>query len=223
MNIIELWILDLFSFEFSINIFLRVFNHFVIMFQQNYMPINYISPYFPSFQQFSSSPFQLPTTYITPVQTPLNQRSKNIPIKGTWSVEEDEALRKAVSGSKPIFWDVVAKSIPGRTPKQCRERWTYRLQPDLKKTPFEKWEDDLIFEQKKKIGNRWTQIALQLPGRTSCSVKNRWYTVLRNKVQYQFHSNDESNLSEHESPTSDPDFKEQEESCMLSISMLLNH
>lgn len=107
------------------------------------------------------------------------QRSKIV--KGTWTEEEDERLRAAVQNSSPIMWDVVARAVGDRTAKQCRERWSYRLKPDLKKTPFEQWEDDLIFEQKQKIGNRWTQIAQKLPGRTSCSVKNRWYTVLRNR------------------------------------------
>lgn len=108
-------------------------------------------------------------------------RNKTNHCKGAWSKEEDERLRIAVSSCSPPLWDDIAKSVHGRTPKQCRERWLYRLRPELKKTPFEHWEDQLIFEQKKKIGNRWTQIAMMLPGRTSCSVKNRWYTVLRNK------------------------------------------
>jgi len=103
------------------------------------------------------------------------------PVKGAWSPEEDDILRRAVACSTPVLWDVVAKAVKGRTPKQCRERWMYRLHPELKKTPFEQWEDDLIYHEKKAIGNKWTQIALKLPGRTSCSVKNRWYTVLRNR------------------------------------------
>lgn len=140
--------------------------------------------------------------YIQPIQPmyiPVQQdvsEKKPYCVKGPWSIEEDECLRRAVSMSSPVLWDVVAKSVRGRTPKQCRERWMYRLQPELKKTHFEKWEDELIFEQKKKIGNRWTQIALQLPGRTSCSVKNRWYTVLRNKYR---DVSDDNNSSDHES------------------------
>ena len=201
------------------------------MFPSAVLQPSFIPQQFPIFQQIPTFSMPQPISYMTPNQQPIQQRSKNVQVKGTWSLEEDEALRNAVSGSKPIFWDVVAKAVRGRTPKQCRERWMYRLQPELKKTPFEKWEDDLIFEQKKKIGNRWTQIAMQLPGRTSCSVKNRWYTVLRNKVHYNSNSREESSSSEHDAQIdSPPTTIEQSESLqkevpmsMLSINMLLNH
>ena len=193
----------------------------------NYQQTLFLPQQFPVFAPLPQFPVQQPVPYGAANQQPLNQRSKNAQVKGTWSLEEDEALRNAVSGSKPIFWDVVAKAVRGRTPKQCRERWMYRLQPELKKTPFEKWEDDLIFEQKKKIGNRWTQIALQLPGRTSCSVKNRWYTVLRNKPQYNSAVTDSGSSSDHESVLASPPApvpkETQNQMSMLSINMLLNH
>ncbi|EAX99601.1 Myb-like DNA-binding domain containing protein [Trichomonas vaginalis G3] len=149
-------------------------------------------PQFAYNQYYGQIPMPMQQMYIPMPQE--EQTKKNYVVKGPWLLEEDECLRRAVSMSSPILWDVVAKSVRGRTPKQCRERWMYRLQPELKKTHFEKWEDELIFEQKKKIGNRWTQIALQLPGRTSCSVKNRWYTVLRNKYR---DVSDENNSSDH--------------------------
>jgi hypothetical protein len=53
------------------------------------------------------------------------------------------------------------------------------LNPEVRRSPFEKWEDELIRSEKQRIGNHWSLIAQLLPGRTACSVKNRWYTVLR--------------------------------------------
>ncbi|OHT07625.1 hypothetical protein TRFO_24116 [Tritrichomonas foetus] len=99
--------------------------------------------------------------------------------RGAWSTNEDTLLRNAVLRYGTNHWDNVACTIPGRTPTQCRERWMFRISPGLKKSPFEPWEDDFIIAERAKIGNHWTQIASQLPGRTSCAVKNRWYTVLR--------------------------------------------
>lgn len=101
-------------------------------------------------------------------------------VKGLWSAEEDRLLVAAVNECKPIVWDVVAEKVPGRNAIQCRERWRYRLAPDLKKTKFETWEDQFILMEQRRIGNRWTLIANKLPGRTACAVKNRWYSVLRN-------------------------------------------
>ena len=102
--------------------------------------------------------------------------------KGFWSPHEDELLVKAISKSSPILWDQVAQNVPGRSALQCKERWLYRLNPEVKKTRFEKWEDDLIIAERTRIGNRWTLIAKKLPGRTSCAVKNRWYSVLKNRA-----------------------------------------
>ena len=103
-------------------------------------------------------------------------------IKGFWRPEEDDLLRAAVSECNPIVWDVIATKVPGRTPIQCKERWLYRLHPGIKLTRFEQWEDELIIRERERVGNQWTYIANRLPGRTSCAVKNRWYSVLRNRV-----------------------------------------
>lgn len=116
-------------------------------------------------------------------QKPINEtKSNKIHIRGSWSQEEDQLLTKAVLSQSPILWDLVAEQVPGRTAIQCKERWLYRLHPEVKKTRFEKWEDDLIIAERMKHGNHWTLIATKLPGRTSCAVKNRWYSVLRNKI-----------------------------------------
>jgi hypothetical protein len=88
-------------------------------------------------------------------------------------------LLHAISGCTNISWDEVATKIPNHTAKQCRERWLVKLNPDVRRSPFEKWEDDLIRSERHRIGNHWSVIAQLLPGRTACSVKNRWYTVLR--------------------------------------------
>lgn len=104
-------------------------------------------------------------------------------LKGSWSLEEDTRLREAVANCDPILWDIVAEKVPGRSAIQCKERWLYRLHPEVKKTRFEKWEDDLIIKERNRVGNHWTLISNKLPGRTSCAVKNRWYSVLRNRVK----------------------------------------
>jgi hypothetical protein len=124
-----------------------------------------------------------------PRKMPSSDDKKNnkhpISVKGSWSPREDEQLRIAVSKCQPILWDVVAEQVPGRSAIQCKERWLYRLHPEVKKTRFEKWEDDIIIKARNIYGNHWTLIANKLPGRTSCAVKNRWYSVLRNKISRQ--------------------------------------
>ena len=101
-------------------------------------------------------------------------------VKGAWTPKEDALLTEAVMKSRPIVWDQVAESVPGRTALQCKERWRYRLDPTVKRARFEKWEDDIIIAERNRIGNHWTVIAGKLPGRTPYAVKNRWYSLLRN-------------------------------------------
>lgn len=116
---------------------------------------------------------------------PVSQNKKlksHTPGKGQWSIAEDKILLDAMASfNGHICWEELSKRIPGRSAKQCRERWQFRLHPDVNKAPFQPWEDELIIDERVNLGNRWTQIATKLPGRTSCSVKNRWYTVLRNR------------------------------------------
>ena len=99
--------------------------------------------------------------------------------RGSWTQQEDEQLINAVHQLGAKKWTDIAKFVPTRTSKQCRERWHHRLDPELKREPFEAWEDQVIIEKQAEIGNRWALIAHQLPGRSASAVKNRWYSGLR--------------------------------------------
>ncbi|XP_022882956.1 transcription factor MYB3R-5-like [Olea europaea var. sylvestris] len=43
-------------------------------------------------------------------------------VKGPWTPEEDEKIVELVAKYGPTKWSVIAKSLPGRIGKQCRER-----------------------------------------------------------------------------------------------------
>ena len=109
-----------------------------------------------------------------------NGQHNEFQARGTWTQQEDEQLMNAVNRLGTKKWTDIAKFVPTRTSKQCRERWYHRLDPRIKHEPFEPWEDQIIIEKQKEIGNRWAIIAQQIPGRSPSSVKNRWYSGLKN-------------------------------------------
>jgi myb-related protein len=68
----------------------------------------------------------------------------------TKTKEEDELVMKLVLEHGPKNWSFIAKNLPGRIGKQCRERWHNHLNPDIKKERWTEDEDHAIIEAHKK-------------------------------------------------------------------------
>ncbi len=66
--------------------------------------------------------------------------------KGPWTKEEDEIVKNMVSTNGPRKWSDIAKYLPGRIGKQCRERWFNHLNPNINKKRWTEEEDLAIME-----------------------------------------------------------------------------
>eukprot|EP01039_Chlorochromonas_danica_P006754 gene6752-7464_t len=100
--------------------------------------------------------------------------------KGSWTVEEDQRLTELVS-EHGMKWAVIAKTMEGRTSNQCRQRWSYCLDPALKKGKWAEDEDAVILEERNNNKLAWIDIAKLLPGRCSMDVRDRYSSLTKLK------------------------------------------
>jgi hypothetical protein len=102
--------------------------------------------------------------------------------KGSWTRDEDEVIIQYVRANGCTAWTKLAKMLPGRIGKQCRERWLNHLDPQISRGPWRPEEDTLLMRLHEQHGNSWSKIAAHMPTRSDNMIKNRWYSTLAKKV-----------------------------------------
>jgi hypothetical protein len=111
---------------------------------------------------------------------PRQQQFAGVPPRKTkWSSDEDNQLRRAIQDYGLCSWTKISRCVPNRNGKQCRERWLSQLAPTVSKDIWSPAEDAALMLAHATTGNKWSIIAISLPGRSPLNVKNRWNWLTR--------------------------------------------
>jgi hypothetical protein len=102
--------------------------------------------------------------------------------KHPFTSDEDARLQELVERLGDWNWPAIAQLMPGRTSRQCRERWNFYLSPTISNAPWTPEEDLLLIRLSQLVGPKWTVITKNFPKRTPNNVTNR-YKQLQRRIQ----------------------------------------
>ena len=97
-----------------------------------------------------------------------------------WTEEEDEQLRKLVAEFGPKKWVFVASKMENKWWETVSKTMA-PPPPDPANNKQGGWspeEDEVLMREHKIVGNKWTEIAKAVGGRTAPAVKNRYAALM---------------------------------------------
>ena len=125
--------------------------------------------------------------YFALLQNQLSEEEKERASKGKqgkkryFTVTEDEMLLFLVKIMGEKKWKEIAKMIPNKSVRQCRERYKTYLKPGINHNDWTKEEDAKLERLVAEMGPKWAVLTNFFPGRTDNALKNR-YNVHLNKT-----------------------------------------
>lgn len=124
----------------------------------------------------------------------MSDDNKKLHTRRKFTSEEDELIKKLVAEHGEFCWHLVATKIPGRTPRQCRERYNNNLKPDFITSEWTFEEDASLYLKYIELGPQWTLISQYFQGRSPATIKNRWnYYVSKQTANYFLYCLDQKN------------------------------
>ena len=120
-------------------------------------------------------------------------------LRKRFTKEEDALIQHLVLHEGITSWQEIGKRVPGRTSRQCRDRYKNYLFKEVVKKPWTSEEDKIILTQYRNYGAHWVKIAQFLEGRSGNNVKNRWHKYLSKHYKKYI-----SSLSHKNSPKMSP-------------------
>ena len=108
-------------------------------------------------QQFISQPYNksIKASYQSQIDALVSINNKRrLHPKSKFTPQEDQKLRDLVSRYGENDWVTISKMMGTRNQRQCRERWTNYLSPNICFAPWSSQEDELLKKLHEEIGLR---------------------------------------------------------------------
>lgn len=105
------------------------------------------------------------------------------------NMKEDEVLKSLVKNYGSKKWKKISvlmskhKNVSYKSPKQCRDRWVNKLNPELTQNSWTIEEEKLLIIKQRQLGNKWSSISKFFIGRSACSIKNHFYSLIRKNIR----------------------------------------
>lgn len=110
----------------------------------------------------------------------INTKEKKIK-KSRFTTEEDKNLKRFVLIYGKKNWHAIAKNMPNRNERQCRERYINYLDSNVNRNPWTEEEDELLISKYQIYGPKWKLISQYFKNRTNINIKNRFTFLIRNQ------------------------------------------
>jgi hypothetical protein len=104
----------------------------------------------------------------------------NAMVRGKFRKDEDILLTDAIRALGEANWVGVAARVPGRTPRQCRDRWQNYLNRMTTVSAWTEDENQQLIAAVAAYGQKWTTLTRFFPGRPGNSIKNHYNFLMKN-------------------------------------------
>jgi hypothetical protein len=99
--------------------------------------------------------------------------------RNCFTCKEDNQLRNLMKQFGSNSWREISAAMPGRTVRQCRDRWFHYLSKPKSEIPWTADEDATLLEKIGEFGLKWTRLATFFSNRNDLDVKQRWLWICR--------------------------------------------
>lgn len=93
----------------------------------------------------------------------------------SFTAEEDSRLRSLVERHGANGWALIASMMGGRTPKECRERFSLHLSNYDESVPWSHEEETLLISLLEQYGKNWAKMAHTMAWRSKDEIKAHYY------------------------------------------------